>query len=394
MKIDDLLSMCWRLVLRNRRRYKAVLTGIAFGTAGFIVIQSMGDSVERKLGEHLELLGEATIVKARWQNTDSYHPGEYYWKDVFRLRKMDDLVATAPVAFQWAVQARYKKVEWVAGLTAVDQDYWKTQTPQLSRGRLIGPSDVVARRKVCVLGKEVVRYLFGSADPVGETIHLDNLSFRVVGVLGGIQHSGIRRSVFVPITTGQNLFPQLKEIGEIYARVGNWDQVTSARRKVLEVLKEGHPGYESGIQVIHYPKRVEKVQSTVKMVKLFAYAALFATLILGGLGITNVMLSAVQDRTKEIGLRKALGARQGSILLQFLTEAVMIGVSGGVLGAAIGVVSVQILENILGVDTSPLIMSRSIILGLAFTGILGIASGMYPSVQASRLEAVTAMRFE
>jgi putative ABC transport system permease protein len=394
LKFEDLLTMCWRLVLRNRRRYKAVIAGIALGTAGLIIIQTMGDSVEKKMGEHLELLGEATVIKAYWETEDNYHPGEYYMRDVAKLKQVPGVVAVAPIVSLPQIEAHFKTTQWMPGLFGVDQSYWITQTPTLLRGRLIGPSDVVGRRTVCVLGQDVVKYLFDKSDPVGQIIRVGNLSFEVIGLLGGIQHTDIKRSVFVPLTTAQNLFQGLSRIQEIYIRVDDWNNVERVRNAALEILKRSHKGYEDGIRILHYPQRIQKVKATVYLVKLFIYAALGVTIILGGLGITNVMLAAVQDRTREIGLRKALGAKEEIILLQFLLEAILISFFAGAIGVMTGVISVQALKGPLGVDVSSVMLLAGVIGGLLFTVCLGIISGIYPSIRASRLDSVTAMRFE
>lgn len=166
------------------------------------------------------------------------------------------------------------------------------------------------------------------------------------------------------------------------------------RYEALRALKGSHKGYEAGIRVVHYPERIKKVKGTVYIVKLLVYSALGITIILGGLGITNVMLAAVRDRTREIGLRKALGAREEFIMVQFLTEAIFISLFAGIIGAVGGALSVQFLKTPLGVEVSPLMMTVSIIGGLIFTFFLGVLSGLYPLIRASRLDSVSAMRFE
>ena len=394
MKFEDLITMCWRLVLRNRRRYKAVMAGIAFGTAGFIVIQTMGDSVEHKINANLELLGEATILKAYWDEEEQYHPGQFYMRDVAKLKKLSNLSAVAPVVSLQMVDAHHRTMEYKCRLFGVDDAFWRTQTATIARGRLISPSDVVGRKKVCVLGSDVVKYLFGDDDPLDKVVRVGNLSFRVIGILGGMQHSDIRSAVFMPINTVQNLFEGLHWIREIYIRVDDWSRVEWARQQVLELLKNAHVGYDHSIRIQHYPERIKKVQATVYVVKLFIYSALVVTLILGGIGITNVMLAAVQDRTQEIGLRKALGAKEEIILLQFLTESVLISVLAGVFGGAAGLVIVQVLKTVLEISVSLAVMTGSVIIGLAFTLVLGVLSGLYPSMRASRLDPVEAMKFE
>jgi len=269
LKFGDHLGMCWQLVLRNRRRYKAVIAAIAFGTAGFIIVRTMGASVEKNVGDHLELLGEAPVMTAYWEDHESYHPGQYYGRDVEKLKKIPHVLAVAPVVSVPQVDSQFRSTQWSPGLFGIDQSYWKTQTPRLEDGRLIGPSDVVGRRKVCVVGQDVVRYLFNSSSPVGKLINVGNTSFEVIGTLCGIQHTDIRRSVFVPITTGQSMFEELGLIREIHLRVDDWNEVDAARNQVLETLKVSHPGYEEGIRVRHYPERVKKVLTTVLMIKLF-----------------------------------------------------------------------------------------------------------------------------
>lgn len=394
MKFRDHVTMCWQLVLRNRRRYKAVMAAIAFGTAGFIMVRTMGDSVEKKVGENLELLGEATVMRAHWDNNDNYHPGKYYMRDVTKLRRLPNVMAVAPVVSLHQVDAYVLTNQWAPGLFGVDHAYWRTQTATLDKGRLIGPSDVVGRRTVCVLGREVVKYLFDSKDPVGRVIKVGNSSFEVVGVLGGIQHTEIGRSVFVPITTAQSMFQGLDWIPEIYVRADDWNTVETVQSQVMGVLKGSHKGYEGGIRVMHYPERIKKVTTSILLVKLFIYAALGVAFLLGKVGLTSVMLAAVQDRTREIGLRKALGAREEIIMLQFLTESVFISVLAGVVGVIIGLFSVELLSGYLDVEASVYVMSSSILMDFAVTIAIGIIAGLYPSIQASRLDVVTAMRFE
>jgi putative ABC transport system permease protein len=395
LKFVDHISMCWNLVLRNRRRYKAVIAAIAFGTAGFIVVRTMGSSVEKNLGDNLELLGEATVMRVHWDKyQDSFHPGKYYMRDVRNIQRLPHVVAVAPVVALPAVKAYVGSTHWMPTITGVDQSYWKTQTPHVSHGRLIGPSDVVGRKRVCVLGKDVIKYLFDVRDPVGKQLRVGEISFTVIGVLAGIQHTEIRRSIFVPITTGQDLLPGLNWIKEIYVRASNWDTVASVRKNILLLLKNSHKGYEQGIRVEYYPRRIKTVTTTVYVVKLFIYAAIAVTFLLGKVGLTSVMLAAVQDRTQEIGLRKALGAQEEVIMAQFLTESVFISLLAGLVGVAIGLMSVQALKGPLGVEVSGYTMSSSILLDLAFTVTIGVVSGLYPSLRASRLDPVTAMRFE
>src|SRR4030042_3863065 len=126
--------MCWSLVLRNRRRYKAVIAGIAFGTAGFILIQTLGDSVESRMNENLELLREATVMRADWDNHENYHPGQFRLNDVAHIKKIPHVVAVAPVVTIPRIEAFFRSTPWGAGLIGGDQYYWQTQVPQAESG--------------------------------------------------------------------------------------------------------------------------------------------------------------------------------------------------------------------------------------------------------------------
>jgi len=354
----------------------------------------MGHSVEKKIGENLALLGGATTMRAEFKNESNIHPNEFTAADVSNLKNIPDVMAVAPVVSLHKVDAYFQTVQWGPALFGIDHEFWMTQACSIQDGRLIGPSDVQARKKVAVLGEDVVKHLFQNTNPVGQDVLIDNLAFIVIGTLGGMQYDEIKSGVFIPITTAQNLFPGLASINDIHIRAGNWNETERVREQALAELKKEHKGYESGIKVIHAPESVERVKSTVYRVKLFIWAVLGIAALLGGLGITNIMLAAVQDRTREIGLRKATGAREEFILMQFLMESGLIGMFAGAIGVAVGVLLVQLLKHVIGVDVSNLTMFFSVVAGLAFTICLGIVSGLYPSMRASRLDAVTAMRFE
>ena len=198
----------------------------------------------------------------------------------------------------------------------------------------------------------------------------------------------------MPITTAQNLFPDLSQIRHIFIRVDDWNSVDWVRDTAHVVLRVSHKGYDHALRVIYHPERIKIVKSLIYFVKVFVYASIIVTIVLGGIGISNVMLAAVRDRTKEIGLRKALGAKQETILLQFLTEATFLGCISGLIGVTAGITGVLLLKNVLTVTVSTMVLSFSVVAGLIFTIALGIISGLYPSVRASRLDPVDAMRFE
>jgi len=395
LRTEDLLIMAWRMVFRNRRRYRAVIAAIALGTIGFIVIRTVGESVERRLAGNLELLGEAQIIVAEWKDRPgSPHPGKYDMEDVMSLRKLPNLLAAAPVMSQPNLTAYFHRNEASCTFRGVDEQFWLTQSSKLLAGRLITAQDVAARKRVCVLGRDVYKNLFSGADPVGRVIRVQNLTFLVIGILGGPQSDEVRKSVFVPIDTAEGVFPGLDSIKRIVMRVNTWDNVETVRRQALATLKAGREPFEEGIHLSYNPSILTRVKAVFYIVNFFIYASLVVVFIIGKVGLTNVMLAAIQDRTREIGLRKAVGANDETIRGQFMLESVMISVFSGLVGVISGVVCVLVLKEHLDVEISNYVMSSCILVDLVVTTLIGIAAGIYPSAQASRLDIVTAMRFE
>jgi len=382
------------MVVRQRRRYKAVFAAICLGTVGFIIILSSGNAVEKKMGEHLIVLGGSTILDVKWDNFDNQHPGEFTSTDVSALKKVDSLLEVAPLITRDFFEVSCNQMRWHAQVTAVDDSFFRTIMASVKFGRTINKTDVAQRKTVCVLGKNVAEFFFPGWNPVGRLIQVGNSSFQVIGVLGGVQGDDTHRSVFIPITAAQDRLDGYRTVEALRIRVDYWNNVLFARQRVLALLQKIHYGYERGLQVMYYPERIRRVSESAYMVKMLAYLGLVATMGLGGLGIMNLMLSAVSERTREIGLKKAVGATSHEILLEFLLETSIVSFAAGLAGTLAGLVSLQILDSCFGVVTPPLLKFAGTIIGLMLSLAVGILSGLYPALKASRLDVVTAIRFE
>jgi putative ABC transport system permease protein len=397
MHLSDLVQISLRQVYRNKRRYKSVLIGISLGIAGLMTVLTMGDSVESDLGRNLELLGSATIVSATWDfdRSPRWHHGQYRLEDVERIRRLPDarFVTPAVVAANTIFTVNGKKFS--GRLMGVEEVFFDTIYIPTSIGRRITRRDVDERKDVCVIGSKVVEALFKDAgSPLNKTISIRGQAFTVIGVIGGVEDPGFMESVLIPFSVARSRVEKMYEIRQIYIRAKDWNVAEGIQRTVSRMLKSAHPGYADAIEVKYYPERIKTIQNAVMLVKLFLYAALAVTLLLGGLGITNVMLAAVRERTTEIGLRKAVGATESMIMSQFLLEAVCISLVGAVLGIIVGSVSVEALKRVIGTAPDYSVFVLSIVCGVTFAGLLGVASGFLPARRASRLDAAEAMRFE
>ena len=216
----------------------------------------------------------------------------------------------------------------------------------------------------------------------------------MVGVIGGVEDVSNPDTIIIPISVARSRYANMYHIRDIYVRAENWDVVKAVQQNVLNVLSRNQPAYADAMTVIYYPEALKTIQRTVLVVKMFLYASLGVTLLLGGLGITNVMLAAVRERTTEIGLRKAVGATDSMIMSQFLMEAIGISLLGAGMGIVLGIISVEILEKVFNTVPSYRVLIASLFGGLLFGVVLGMISGLMPAKRASSLDAADAMRFE
>ncbi|MDD3471303.1 MAG: ABC transporter permease [Syntrophaceae bacterium] len=396
MQTADLATVALRQIYRNKRRYKAVLIGIALGIAGIIIILTMGGAVESDLGSNLELLGSATIVKAYFDYSKSpkKHGGQYFLKDVEDLEKLPGVRHVSPAVFSsYPVSYNLKKIP--ARLLGVDEKFFDTIHIPMAQGRRITEDDVSWKNNVCVVGSTIVRILMGDEpDPLNKQIFIGGHYFRIVGIIGGVEDPSFMESILIPLSVARSRFPGMYEIKDIYVRAINWDVIEDLEHKVYEVLVKNQPGYSEAMEVRVFSERIKTIKRAALIVKLFVYAALIVIVILGGLGITNVMLAAVRERTKEIGLRKAVGATEEMIMNQFLVEAVTLSLVGALIGIITGTISVEILKIVLKTTPSYSMFILSVIGGVIFGFVLGISSGYLPARKASKLDAAEAMRFE
>lgn len=401
MTIPDLVMTSARMVYRNRRRYRTVIIAIALGTIGFVLIRTLGQSVQGRVAGDLELIGEATVLTAFWEDREEpHHPGEFILRDARRLSEIPHVVVVAPVRrtekkekVGWGWQ-KQRQERGRTQLCFVDERYWVTQAAELKSGRLINADDVKLQRQVCVIGKHISAELFGDVDPIDQTIFTGGHYYKVIGIFSGLSSDDVADSVFVPLSRANAHLDQTRQFVEFFVRADDWDNVRTVRASTEKILMDSYPESASAVRVRYRAARLERVGFVMLTVKTFSYAALIAIFLLGKVGLTNVMLSAIQDRTREIGIRKALGATDEIVRFQFILESVFVSASAGLVGVLGGIFFVYALKGLLGIQVVGSVVMISILLDLFATTVLGVAAGYYPSLQASRMDIVTAMRFE
>jgi len=389
MKISDVVVMSIRQVMRLRRRYRGALIGTAIGTAGLITLMTVGDSVEDNLARNLEILGSATTVKA----TIGY--AQYEDRDVEDVRRLPGVMEVAPAVFSFVDKISYLNKEKIGvRLAGVEPSMFRAVYLPVGEGRPISVEDVKHARNVCVIGEDIRRTLFPDREPaVGKVVVFSGMAFEVVGVLRQAEDPAFQETVLLPISVARAKIPGMFDIRKMYILPRNWYAVADVHKRVSALLRGNEPRY--GHEVTFEEERVSIMKNIAVTFKFFLYLAIIVTLVLGAVGVTNVMLALVKERTTEIGLRKAVGATDGAIMLQFMCEALAVSLISVTIGIMTGatlshVITGRILHTAFAQNAFSLSVLASIIIGI----VLGVISGVIPARAAGKLDPVDAMRFE
>ncbi len=395
LKTSDLLRISIRQVIRQHKRYLGVVLSIALGTAGFIVILTMGEEVKSNLNKDLDLLGGATIIKGFFEEgvtSDDRMARPEWFRDgtVEAINAIEGVNATSLVTLAQGVTSQEDRTVDFP-LFGVDEHYWEVMGISSAMGELFGEEAQRKRHRVVVLGEIVAQKIFGHLDVVGERIPINKQLYHVVGVLDPGNQIDRARWGYVPLNTLRarmfNLLPK-----RVYVRCNTWDDVPIVAERLAQVIKARQPAETLHVEVAWEP--LKHIKRIVWWVETFVYFSIVATLGLGGFGIWNGMMTAVKSRTREIGLKKAMGAEDLDIMMQFLAEAVTLSLVAGVLGVALGYAGVEGAVRLLNTSAPQDLFYVYSGMSIVFTLALGVLAGFYPALSASRMDVVSAIRYE
>ena len=399
MRLDDLFIISLRQVMRQHRRTIGVALAIALGTAGLIVVITMGEDVKRNINRDLDLLGGATRIKVyfegRADNPLVSKPQWFRKHTVEAIKKIPNVVGVAPMIGKIGYRGslmHWRDRPYHFRVVGVDEKFWTVNDFSAQKGTLFSRRAVTDGARVCVLGATMAKTVFGDTDPTGEWITIDQELFRIIGVLGGVGTGDRIKWVFIPISTAESRLPQADVLRIMYVRCRTWDHVKPVAANIRRVIEASQPSDNLVVEVAW--DRLNMVIKTSWWIVVFIYLSGAATLLLGGFGIWNVMMIAVRARTREIGLKKAMGAKDLDILSQFLTEAIFLSMASALLGVVIGRVAIEILAQTMGTTPPDDVFLICVLSGLLFSLIIGVVAGLAPSIKASRMEVVSAVRFE
>ena len=397
MRTTDLLRVSSRQVLRQYRKNIGVVLTIVLGTAGLIVVLTMGRSIEENISSDLEIIGNATRLRIIFKHMPAARnpvdKREFKQETINGFRNIPGVDQVGPIVVK---NGRAKVIVQnninYFNLLGVDSSFWKVHDSHALSGNLFGDDGLEQRKAVCVLGQRTAQELFGHTDVAGQFITVDNNLLQVLGVIDPVSIPDKVRYIFLPLTTAKDRIEPISPTSKIYIRCHSWDDVCKVIALIPSVVKAYQPSDE--IEIFFPEEILKRVKAIALGVKIFVQLALFATFILGGIGIWNIMMMSVRSRTREIGLKKAVGAEDKDILFQFLTESLMLSTSAMLLGSFLGWAGVSFTSSIIQEAPPKDLFWFSVIIGVTFSLILGIVAGLAPAVKASRMEVVSALRYE
>jgi putative ABC transport system permease protein len=316
------------------------------------------------------------------------------------VRECAYAVAMSPMVRSGA-QCIYRENDWATSVQGVGVDYPRVRNWAVADGEFFTDSDVRSGTRVCLLGATVADKLFGGESPVGETIRIRNMPFRVVGTMAkkGSAAWGQDQddTIVAPYTTVRRVLQRsaFNSLHQIMVSLASLDTLAAARAEITAILRQRHrlaPGTDDDFTVMDMTEVTQTITQVSRLMGVLLTVIASISLVVGGIGIMNIMLVAVTERTREIGLRMAVGARRRDILLQFLAEAIALAGIGGLIGVGLGVGAARVLAK---ANNWPVLISTSaILIALGFSAAVGVFFGFYPAWRASRLNPIESLRYE
>ncbi len=364
---------------------------ITLGTAGLITIFTLGQDVKKNINQDLDLIGGATVIRSFFDNQLASVPQWFRPTTLQALRNLPGVAHVTSLAFN--TTRVYKFDQWCDfPAVGVDEYFWEVRNLWPLAGRLFGVQEIKDRQKVVVLGENLAQRLFRQDAAVGQVLKLENDLYLVIGVLGGLSDPDLASKAYFPLTTLQDRFLKYVVVDRIYVRCQTWDDVAPVAESIPAVVARHQPAEQLKVEVAWAV--LKHVRQVAWWVEFFVYLSLSATLLLGGVGICNIMTAAVRSRTREIGLKKAFGAEDRDILAQFLMESLWLSLGAAFLGGILARITIGIIGWLIGHQVSEDLFFIYLGLSFIFAILLGVSAGLYPSLQASRMEVATATRYE
>ncbi len=405
MSLLNILKVALRSLGRNKLRSFLTMLGIIIGVGAVIAMMAVGYGAQYNIQQQIATLGTNVLlifpgstnqggVRGGMGSVSSLTP-----EDLDAIKSQCPSVAMASPAIRDGAQIVYGEQNWRTGVMGATSEYFLIRSWPVSSGQYFTDADVRSATKVCLIGQTVAENLFKGEDPVGKVIRIKKMPFKVVGVLApkGQSAQGTDQDdiIVAPYTTVQKKMMGVTFLGVILVSAVSDAAMDDAQNQITELLRVRHKlqqWVENDFTIRSQTEIANAAQSTTQVLTILLASIASISLLVGGIGIMNIMLVSVTERTREIGIRMSIGARGKDILFQFLIEAVVLSVLGGTLGVIIGIASSNLISTFAGWPT--LVSPSSVGLAFLFSAAVGIFFGFYPARKAANLNPIDALRYE
>ena len=402
------LLIALRALRVNKMRALLTMLGIIIGIAAVIAMVAIGAGASKMISDQISSMGSNLLLVLPGSTTSgglrsgSGGAPTLTYDDARAIKAECPSVAEVAPTVRGSAQAVYGNQNWSTIVLGTTPDMATVRDWSIFAGRNLSPSDVDGALKNCIIGQTVADNLFGDADPIGKIIRIKKIPFTVVGLLDrkGQSPQGTDQDdvVFVPLRTAQrklfgSQFPNA--VGAMMVQAKNADVLDRAQEEVTSLLDQRHrigPARERDFTVRNLSEIMAVAEQSSRVMSILLGSVASISLLVGGIGIMNIMLVSVTERTREIGIRMAIGAKQRDILLQFLTEAVLLTTVGGIIGMGLGVGGAMVVSKLM--DWPTLISSTAIVIAFLFSAGVGVFFGFYPARKAASLNPIDALRYE
>jgi len=408
INIPSTVKIAFRALRVNKMRSALTMLGIIIGVTAVIAMLAIGAGASHKIAEQVSSIGSNLLMVVPGATTTGgtrmgagSQPTLTVWDAEAILKECPSVLDVAPV-ISGTVQVVYGNQNWSTIVMGTTPNMLNVRDWALVRGKSFRDQDVRSSTKVCLLGQTVADNLFGGLDPIGQVIRIKKVPFKVIGLLEPKGQSLMGQDnddiIYVPVTTAQKkvfgtLFPGMIRL--IMVKVKSLSELPYAEKQITDLIRQRHHithKQEDDFSVRNLTQMMQIAEKSVEIFSLLLGAIASVSLLVGGIGIMNIMLVSVTERTREIGIRMAIGAKTWDIRMQFIIEALTLSLIGGIVGIVVGMSGSKIISMLAGWPT--IVSPLSILLAVGFSGLVGISFGFYPAYKASLLNPIDALRYE
>jgi len=405
MKWKNLIKVAFKSIIKNKMRTLLTMLGIIIGVGAVIVMVAIGKGAEQRIQNQIASMGTNLIMifpgsmQSRGVRMGPDSGIQLTLDDVDRLKKNSTLIDAVSPVVRAGVQVIGGSGNWNTSVYGGSEQYLEIRDWPLSSGENFSSSDIRAQNKICIVGQTIVKNLFADEDPVGQQLRLRNVPFKVIGVLKerGQNAFGMDQDdvIIAPYSTVLYRLSGHVHLNQIIARAISLEQMAQAQAEITTIMREAHKlqeGEDDDFTVRNQTDIAATAQETSSVLTMLLASIASISLLVGGIGIMNIMLVSVTERTHEIGIRMAIGARSRDILVQFLIEAIVLSLSGGLIGVLVGFLATWIVN--LATEWNTVISPTNVMLSFGFAGAVGVFFGYYPARKAAALNPIEALRYE